>query len=181
MATRAYILRKTETGYEGIYNHFDGFPANMLPILENYKTEKEVKTLISQGSVRILADNIYDSVFYHRDCDEELKISTLIEKDIPELYQHVDYIYVFDKTWTVLPNSSKHKKSNFYVIYDPIRGYFSAVDYIVSPVTWSFVNLTNVDEGMIAVFSSKDEAEKMLTKIKSATHYTVEIQQFNQV
>lgn len=100
MATRAYIVRKIENGYVGIYNHYDGYPSNMLPILEHYKTEREVKTLIGMGSVSSLAENIYDSNFYHRDKNEELRINTFTEEELIEQFNYVDHIYVFDGKWS---------------------------------------------------------------------------------
>lgn len=123
MSTRAYIVRKTETGYEGIYNHYDGYPARMIPILEHYKTEIEVKTLICMGHVSSLAKNIYDSHFYHRDTNEDLRIDTFTPEELSKQFDYVDYIYVFDKgKWSEF---KKLKSESSRTLLDELREKYS--------------------------------------------------------
>ncbi len=50
MATRSHIYVKTETGYLGCYCHYDGYPENVIPLLE-YITYPQLYAYILRGMI----------------------------------------------------------------------------------------------------------------------------------
>lgn len=59
MSTHAAILTKTDTGYSGIYLHFDGYPSHALKTLESfYNTQDKVDELIALGDLSYLAERV---------------------------------------------------------------------------------------------------------------------------
>lgn len=111
MATRSTIRMVLPTGEcsKVSYCHFDGYPSNMLPLLnENYNTIEKVKELISLGNLSYLGKRVkpsedenhsYNSpvsdvtVAYHRDRGEDL--AWTIGKE--------EYNYSFDgKNWNLI-------------------------------------------------------------------------------
>ncbi|MGW2858259.1 hypothetical protein [Streptomyces sp. NPDC001205] len=48
MSTRSFVARPTETGYAGIYVHFDGYPSSRLPLLlaaYQYRFNRDVEAM----------------------------------------------------------------------------------------------------------------------------------------
>lgn len=58
MGTSCIISMKNEDdSYTAIYNHYDGYPSDVLPILESsYSTRAKVKKLIAGGDLTTIAD-----------------------------------------------------------------------------------------------------------------------------
>jgi len=118
MSTRSAIITKTETGYAGIYCHFDGYEEGIGSILEEYyKDQDKVDRLIDLGDISSLGGRVepigshsYDdreegtTVAYHRDRGEgksPAKIGASIES-VAKQIGHNGYVYVFeDGTWSV--------------------------------------------------------------------------------
>ena len=78
MATRASIARQDKDGnIYAIYSHWDGYPEGLGTTLEAcYKSDELVLRLIEMGDVSSLGDTLEseDSIFYHRDRGEELRV-----------------------------------------------------------------------------------------------------------
>jgi len=115
MGTHAAIIMKTkENTYRGIYVHYDGYVRHTGTILvEEYNTEEKVEELINLGDLSFLdrrlnpigahsfeAPENGTTIAYHRDRDEDLRISTYSSQyDFEGIEQ---YVYVFeDGEWTV--------------------------------------------------------------------------------
>lgn len=111
MATSSHIAIKTDTGYEAIYCHFDGYPDYMLPLLKRYyNTEETVKELISLGDASYLQPRLKPlgdkhsfadpepevSVFYHRDRGEDWFHNKPKHYSLVELLHRDYYVYVFE-------------------------------------------------------------------------------------
>lgn len=88
MSTRSVIAKKTDSGYVGVYCHFDGdISYNGKILLENYSDETKLDKLLEQGSISSLGKRIgtkhsfndrpkNETTFYHRDRGEKLVIHT---------------------------------------------------------------------------------------------------------
>ncbi len=119
MSTHSAIIQKTETGYKGIYCHWDGYPEGVgVTLLAHYNDEKKVSELISLGDVSNLCERIIPNgphsfdkpetgctVFYGRDRGEEnvgfQECGPDSLKFLIKSYDH-DYAYVFENgKWTV--------------------------------------------------------------------------------
>ena len=119
MSTRSAILEKTDSGYRGIYCHFDGYPSGVGKILlEQYADPKKVFALINLGNLSSLGKKIapakstihtFDSpqenvtVAYDRDLGEDEQepiVGTTIE-EVESQIGHDGYVYVFENNkWT---------------------------------------------------------------------------------
>lgn len=105
MATRSSIGIQTQDGkYKAIYCHWDGYIEGVGETLkEFYNTPEKVEQLLALGDISILADNLDDTVAYHRDRGEELQMGRIFDT-YREMVDNVfcDYIYVFnDGEWYV--------------------------------------------------------------------------------
>lgn len=118
MATRSFIARQTETGFEGVYCHWDGYLSHNGRVLrEHYSDPEKLKNLIAGGDIFALAPEIgtqHDfrerpkgsTTFFHRDKGDSWKqcksfrykrLNNLI--DIAEK-SGCEFFYLFDgKTW----------------------------------------------------------------------------------
>jgi hypothetical protein len=113
VGTRSFIgIQNKDLSVEGVYCHFDGYPSNQLPLLENYNTEGLVRNLIGNGgfsSLQRLAKNIK----YYVDRGEELDIIKAKNKlELTSLIKQYwfEWLYVFSvKTgkWTYRSSDSK--------------------------------------------------------------------------
>jgi len=76
MATRARIgVLHPDGSVTSIYSHWDGYPNGVGKTLgENYSHQDRAKRLVAMGGVSVLEGTIEESVFYHRDRDEDLQI-----------------------------------------------------------------------------------------------------------
>ena len=116
MSTRALIMLEEANGETSvIYTHWDGYPEHHGPILlRDYADEKSARDLIALGDLSKLDSSTkcppghsYDTpkkgycIAYGRDRKEKgveaRKFSSLerAEKDVPESYWDVDYLYLF--------------------------------------------------------------------------------------
>ena len=96
MSTRALIGILNEDGsIDYSYNHFDGDPATMLPLLtEHYGTEEKIRHLLTFGQISGLEPTIEKTEFYHRDRGEDLILERA--KDINDYGDSgIDYQYLF--------------------------------------------------------------------------------------
>lgn len=113
MSTNAYIgITHSDGSVDYVYLHWDGYDSYAgKKLRENYKTEEQVRELISHGAISVLGDTIgerhdFDKAsrdfctFYNRDRGEELKIGAtatirgFLNKDI-------EYKYLFQNgKWT---------------------------------------------------------------------------------
>lgn len=91
MATRAFIAIPIKDGYKIVYVHWDGYPENIIPLLQNYNPS-QLDLLISMGAISSLGKDINSTTFYHRDRGEELtiKYTSLIN------FEEVNYTYIYD-------------------------------------------------------------------------------------
>lgn len=99
MSTRGYVFYydSEKDKYFGIYSHFDSYPNGLGKILvENYNTLDKVKEIISYGDASYIEETIADSVFYHRDRNEELSIHEATNfSELKTSAFREDYLYVF--------------------------------------------------------------------------------------
>lgn len=116
MSTRSAIITKTDTGYAGIYCHFDGYLDGVgKTLLEHYKTQEKVNQLIALGDISTLGPEIGEAhdfdnrdgkqtTAYMRDRGEtgcEQRQGETIN-DVEKGIGHNGYVYVFeDGKWTV--------------------------------------------------------------------------------
>lgn len=96
MSTNAYIIKPIDGGmYEGIYNHWDGYPSNMLPLLNDNYIGK-IDELLDLGDISSLAPTLQDTIFYKRDRGEDDTDKSIYEKHhLKELVQYGGYIYLY--------------------------------------------------------------------------------------
>ena len=117
MGTRSAIIEKTDTGYRGIYCHWDGYLENNGKILnEHYQDAAKVSSLIDLGDISSLGERVnplgkhsFDdredgtTSAYMRDrgeADCEPKIGTL--EGVIDAIDDDGYVYIFhDGTWYV--------------------------------------------------------------------------------
>ena len=114
MSTHSTVAVKTDTGYEAIYVHWDGYFDYMYPMLsENYASLERATALVSFGDASFIAKRIMPSVgsdhsfekpeedvcvFYHRDRGEDFHSSFYPTKDGVLKSQY--YVYIFeDNMW----------------------------------------------------------------------------------
>ena len=113
MGTRSFIAVKTESGYKGVYCHWDGYLSNNGRILfENYTDLETVNKLIDGGGISSLGEIIGDkhdfddresgTTYYHRDRDEEwednkpTEVTTLFELTNTASQCGTEYLYLFE-------------------------------------------------------------------------------------
>jgi len=100
MATRCYIVDKlSETAFEAIYCHWDGYPEGVgATLASHYKTDEKVEELIRNGDLSSLGDTIKESsVFYS---DTEIGHPASVHKTFEEVLESAknvgcEYVYVF--------------------------------------------------------------------------------------
>ena len=118
MSTRSNIIAKFDGGnYYGIYCHFDGYLDHNGRILkDHYNTQSKVEKLIKEGDASFIDESLADSVFYHRDRGEDLRLTgpckTLL--DCFEDLDDEDYTYVWeDGKWKVFKWNNIKSLSSF--------------------------------------------------------------------
>jgi hypothetical protein len=117
MSTNSTVAVKTDTGYESIYVHWDGYFDYMYPMLsENYASWERAQALVSFGDASFIAKRIMPStgsdhsfahpeedvcVFYHRDRDEPWEHNKPKAKATKEeVLKTQYYVYIFeDDRW----------------------------------------------------------------------------------
>lgn len=84
MGTRCLIRAKLkDMTYSEVYCHFDGYTEGVGAILlSNYNSQEKIEELISYGDMSVLRPDVRNTVFYHRDKGEPLRIrnETNLEK-----------------------------------------------------------------------------------------------------
>jgi hypothetical protein len=117
MSTRSAIIMKTETGYAGIYCHFDGYCTGVGAVLnEYYQDSDKVARLIALGDISHIEINVeptgphsFDkpqkdvTVAYGRDRGETGTQATVgkTAKAVAAKIGHNGYVYVFENgDWT---------------------------------------------------------------------------------
>lgn len=118
MGTRSFIAYQTNTGFEGVYCHWDGYLSHNGKILrEHYSNFEKLKTLIAGGSISSLGTAIGEqhdfgdrpegsTTFYHRDRGEDWKACQPKHcRTLKALIKYAEragceYFYLFDgQTW----------------------------------------------------------------------------------
>lgn len=117
MSTNSTVAVKTDSGYESIYVHWDGYFGYMyLMLSENYASLERAQALVSFGDASFVDKRIMPSkgsdhsfehpeegvcVFYHRDRGEPWehnKPEVTATKE--ELFKRQYYVYIFeDNRW----------------------------------------------------------------------------------
>lgn len=104
MSTRSFIGYQNENGFiDYVYCHFDGYPSNILPLLENYNSLQSIKELVEMGDISTLGESLANTIFYARNKGEPLNVT----RNIPYYFvltkakkNFIDYVYVFiDNEW----------------------------------------------------------------------------------
>lgn len=107
MSTRCAIIEKTETGYRGIYCHFDGYLEGVGQCLfDHYDDPTKVSQLIDLGDISSLGEEITcnRTIAYHRDRGEDYNGPKVgkTEREVADKIGHDGYVYVFqDRKWKV--------------------------------------------------------------------------------
>lgn len=114
MSTRSTIWIKNDNEYRGIYVHFDGYiKGNGKILLEHYNSVDKINSLIELGNVSALGETINDTIFYHRDRDEDdlsfYNCSSLDQME--KLFQQYNYLYQ-DGEWYVIIVGNFEKNFN---------------------------------------------------------------------
>ena len=110
MSTNSTVAVKTDTGYEAIYVHWDGYFDYMYPMLsENYGSWERATALVSLGDASFIAKRIMPSVgsdhcferpekdvcvFYHRDRGEDFHVTHY--KNMLDVLKSQYYVYIFE-------------------------------------------------------------------------------------
>ena len=110
MATNSTVAIKTETGYDAIYVHNDGYFDYMYPMLDTwYNTQERADALVSLGDASFIAKRLCPSqgsnhhfdhpeedvcIFYHRDRGEDFHITHYQTKQ--DLLSSQYYVYIFE-------------------------------------------------------------------------------------
>ncbi len=120
MSTRSFIARQTETGYEGVYCHWDGYPSHNGALLHAHYTDAhKIAFLLSFGDISSLGSNIgevhdfldrsdeHATTFYGRDrgeCGEHTfptKFALLRDVRQRAAQMGCEYIYLFkNEAWS---------------------------------------------------------------------------------
>lgn len=110
MSTNSTVAVKTDSGYESIYVHWDGYFDYMYPMLsENYASWERAQALVSFGDASFIAERIMPSkgsdhsfehreegvcLFYHRDRGEDFHAEFYSNKAAVLKSQY--YVYIFE-------------------------------------------------------------------------------------
>ena len=104
MSTRSQIgILNKDGSIDSIWCHWDGYPSNNGKILlEEYKTKKSIRKLISEGSIDSLNNPYVDrgavsDTFHSKSVDEFMEIDG---------WQEYWYLFI-EKKWFVCKNGSK--------------------------------------------------------------------------
>lgn len=113
MATRSFIARTLDSGFEGVYCHWDGYPNyNGILLYEHYSDEERLKELMSHGDISVLGTTIgekhafedssfrKDTTFYGRDRGES-NVGVKRFCNLDEVVEYAsecgcEFIYLFD-------------------------------------------------------------------------------------
>ena len=112
MATNSTIAIKTDSGYEAIYVHNDGYFDYMYPMLDTwYNSHERAEALVNLGDASFIAKRIMPSqdsnhsfnnpekdvcIFYHRDRGEDFHITHYQTKQ--DLLSSQYYVYIFENS-----------------------------------------------------------------------------------
>jgi len=106
MATRSTIsIRNEDDTVTSIYCHWDGYiDHNGRILVENYKTEEEVRALLALGNLSSLGIDLASCKAYGRDMQEEDQEAVTYHNRALFLFGHsqeYNYIYERDMGWMV--------------------------------------------------------------------------------
>ena len=89
-------MRTGEEQYRSIYNHCDGYPSHLGNVLLNhYKSEEKVKSLIDKGSISFIQE---DGTISERDLYQEPAVVNSSPEGGLDGGDR-DYLYLYDKVW----------------------------------------------------------------------------------
>lgn len=103
MSTRGAIgMRQPDGSVRAVYVHHDAYIAGVGAILGGwYETPELVKELLDLGDLSSLGTTLADTVAYHRDRGEDMRVARLY-RDIDAYRRNgrrdlgVDYLYLYD-------------------------------------------------------------------------------------
>lgn len=124
MSTQCGVAVKTETGYEVIYVHNDGYPEYMWPMLtENYNSKELATELVSLGDASYIDKNLRPTsgfhkfgtpepnvcMFYHRDRNDNWSdVAPISYTTKKEMFNHFYYSYIWaDERWNFYKGGRK--------------------------------------------------------------------------
>ena len=101
MSTRSLVfLQNKDESYDGISCHYDGqVEAGVGEVLfNNYVTFSDVRELINMGDASSIEDDIYESVFFCRDKDDDFNMYEVDDDEELEntiFNSDVSFVYLF--------------------------------------------------------------------------------------
>lgn len=112
MATRSTIsILKKDNVITSIYCHNDGYLAGVGSILyEFYRDTKTLNSLIELGDMSFLEFNVKSSYFYHRDGNEDLKVTKYSSYKDFKSENFLDFNYIFkeeDEKWYLINKETR--------------------------------------------------------------------------
>ena len=130
-----YCPEKDGKGYRSITIYYDGFIQDVgRLLLLHYTTEDDVNRLIDLGNISHLEPTLEDTIAYHRDQGEDLKIYHIDTIDEKEM-ESADYFYLFENgQW----RSSKYKGKEFVPL---IEAYVEKMEGIVNDLKYKINDL----------------------------------------
>ena len=113
MSTRSTIWLKTDSGYDGIYCHHDGYLDHVGEILKsNYYTVETISELLKKGSMSYIESTISECGYYV-DKGEEIQIYHIDSYESITKYSE-EYNYIFeDGVWYYFKNEKLKEKDTF--------------------------------------------------------------------
>lgn len=79
MSTNSMIVVQVgPENFKAIYCHWDGYVEDGVGemLSRHYATQEKAEALVNMGDMSSLSNTLEDSLFYHRDSDEELTVRT---------------------------------------------------------------------------------------------------------
>jgi hypothetical protein len=125
MATRSFISRSIETGFEGVYCHWDGYPEYVGAMLhEHWSDPEKIEKLIELGDISTLGSEIGEvhdfddrateaTTFYGRDRGET-EVDRKFFAELDDLVGYAgncgcEFIYLFDSgNWYFIDRGAQY-------------------------------------------------------------------------
>lgn len=130
MATRSFIARTLDSGFEGVYCHYDGYPGyNGLLLYDHYSDNEKVGRLLALGDISVLGSSVgekhafesastrKDTTYYGRDRGDKNTALNRFE-NLDELVNNAansgcEFIYLFDENkWRYLHRGAQYFAMN---------------------------------------------------------------------
>ncbi len=114
MSTNALVGVIIDDKILSIYNHYDGYPAYLLHVLQlSYNTKEKAMELISMGNASFIGETLEKSRFYHKHYNEPLIVNRGFVWNYPPPHEseqkymfmsrcEVGFKYLFDDGWKII-------------------------------------------------------------------------------